>query len=223
MRMLYEAGARLWGLYHLVEERLGFHRVREASVASNASWRVSCDSACTAAAAAEAALGGAKACVVGPLAPQVPRDCRVIVLAGEDSLALTGPESVVAALVTDADGRPPVDPGSLAPVVLLHVHADNLHLALDRIHRVPWGRLVATSQVPLPGCVVSPFGFADGDRAILLAAALGAVEVRVAGVDLDPVGEKFRVSTEYIRAVARLHGYTLDVRGRRDFTLKRQL
>jgi uncharacterized Rossmann fold enzyme len=224
LRRLSEAGARLWPLYAIVEERLGFHRRRESTIASNKAWALDCNSACHAATLAEALVEEARGrvCVVGPLARGIPPYCGLVIAAGEDALeVVAGRAGKLGILVTDADGNPPLDPHTLDLVVFLHVHADNLHLASQRVARALWGRVILTSQVPLPGCVVSPFGFADGDRAILAAAALGAGEIRVVGIELEPANEKFRSSLAYIEAVARLWGFSIEREGAHAFTLRR--
>ncbi|WP_460123220.1 hypothetical protein [Stetteria hydrogenophila] len=225
LRRLSEAGARLWGLYGLVEKRLGFSRLAEASVASNVAWSVPCSSACAAAMRAKALIerAGGRVCVVGPLAGGPPRGCGAVVVAGEDAVeaAAASRRPTPAILVTDADGAPPLDPHTAGFIVFMHIHADNLHSVSQRIPRAQRGSLLLTSQVPVHGCIVSPFGFADGDRAILAAAALGGAVVRVEGVDAEPASEKFKASMEYVKALARLLGYRLEVESRYSFTLKR--
>ncbi len=224
LRRLSKAGARLWRLYSMVEERLGFDRRRESSVASNNAWLIDCFSACNAALLAETLIEEAegRVCVVGPLAQTPPRRCRVIIVAGENAIEAAAIGHFRAGiLVTDADGSPPMDPDSTSFVTLLHLHADNLHLTSQRIPRAPWGRVILTSQVPLPGCIVSPFGFADGDRAILAAVALGGLEVKVVGLEVEPANEKFKVSAEYIKTLARLWGFSIEREGPHAFTLRR--
>lgn len=224
LRRLSEAGARLWSLYGVVEEKLGFARSRESSVASNTAWLVSCDSSCAAAARAAESISESqgRVCIVGPLAPPGRRSCKAVIAAGDDSLEVAAEAGLKPSiLVTDADGSPPFNPDTLGAVTFLHVHADNLHLARERLSRIPWGMAVATSQVPLPGCVVSPFGFADGDRAVLLAAALGARVIEVSGISLEPESLKHKVSGEYVKSVARLWGFTVHRVSRYHFTLKR--
>lgn len=224
LRRLSEAGARLWRLYSMVEERLGFDRRRESSVASSKAWHVDCFSACNAALLAKALIeeAGGRVCVVGPLAQRPPNGCRVVVVAGENAIEVVAAGRFRAGiLVTDADGSPPMDPDFIGFITFLHLHADNLYLVSQRIHRAPWGHVILTSQVPLSGCVVSPFGFADGDRAILAAAALGGLEVKVVGLEVEPATEKFRVSAEYIKALARLWGFSIEREGPHAFTLRR--
>ncbi len=90
-------------------------------------------------------------------------------------------------VVTDLDG----DPDQLNRLnatgvpLAVHAHGDNTDL-LD--HWMPrfTGPLIATRQTPgiKPERVICPGGFADGDRAVFLAARLGATRIRLVGFDL---------------------------------------
>lgn len=134
---------------------------------------------------------------------------QVVVAGAADTLradlerqGVTGEESLIVAdgaltevlrthdhvdLVTsDLDG----DPQTLLQVneqgtpVAVHAHGDNLAL-LDRWLPRFTGPVVPTRQTPDgPERVLCPGGFADGDRAVLIAARLGARRIRLVGFDL---------------------------------------
>ncbi len=198
MRRLSEVGARLYRLYASIEESLGFKAGREAVAAWNLAWAVSPSRACDAARAVEESLEGRAACIVGPMAPGLDGGCEVVVAAGESGLArAAGLGARPAAVATDLDGSAPVAArGSWT--VFAHIHSDNLHLAAQAAGS---GLVdVLTAQAPVPGWVLSPFGFADGDRAVLIAVGLGAGEIRVIGIDLAPEEPKFKASIAYIEA-----------------------
>jgi 2-amino-4-hydroxy-6-hydroxymethyldihydropteridine diphosphokinase len=98
-------------------------------------------------------------------------------------------------IVSDLDG----DPEQVARLnqqgvlVAVHAHGDNIPRLETWIPHLK-GPLLATRQTPgkEPALVICPGGFADGDRAVLLAARLGAKEIRLVGFDLH--GEPGRIS-----------------------------
>ncbi len=81
-------------------------------------------------------------------------------------------------VVTDLDG---IDafPDSL---YVVHAHGDNVHL----LHKVSkMRRVIGTCQVDPFGRLKVLGGFTDGDRAIVIARALGAERVRLYAMDFD--------------------------------------
>lgn len=94
------------------------------------------------------------------------------------------------AIVTDLDGRveDQVEAAHRGALVFVHAHGDN-RAAVDRwLPEFPPRRVLGTCQVePVPP-LVNPGGFTDGDRAVFLALALGAAEVRLYGFDFDRPG-----------------------------------
>lgn len=90
-------------------------------------------------------------------------------------------------IVTDLDADPAqvVRLNQAGVPVAVHAHGDNQD-ALEQWVPQLTGPLVATRQTPgpEPARVLCPGGFADGDRAVLLAARLGARTIRLVGFDL---------------------------------------
>lgn len=90
-------------------------------------------------------------------------------------------------IVTDLDGAPDqvARLNQTGVAVAVHAHGDNRQ-ALEKWVPHLRGPLVATRQTPgdAPKNVLCPGGFADGDRAVLLAARLGARKIRLVGFDL---------------------------------------
>ncbi|RLG70719.1 MAG: 6-hydroxymethyl-7,8-dihydropterin pyrophosphokinase, partial [Methanobacteriota archaeon] len=92
-------------------------------------------------------------------------------------------------VVTDLDG--PVDrlfeANSLGSVILVHAHGDNVGLLLEHVQSFPVARFVVGSAQSgaLPPWVVCYGGFTDGDRAVFLAAHLGAKKIFLAGMDFS--------------------------------------
>ncbi len=100
------------------------------------------------------------------------------------ALAETKPPHLI---VTDLDGAPDqvARLNQNGVPVAVHAHGDNLD-ALERWVPRLTGPLLATRQTPgtHPETVLCPGGFADGDRAVLLAGRLGARNIRLVGFDL---------------------------------------
>lgn len=101
------------------------------------------------------------------------------------------------AIVTDLDGHVPdqVAAARAGAYVFVHAHGDNTD-ALDRwLEAFPGPHVAGTCQVEPPSPLLNPGGFTDGDRAVHLALALGAAEVRLIGFDLG--GPPGRYSGRY--------------------------
>jgi len=110
---------------------------------------------------------------------------RVVYAADGASGALLEVGVVPDVVVTDLDGGDEVlvaaVEGGAVPVV--HAHGDNIE-ALARLVPV-FGEVLGTCQVfPAPGSLWNPGGFTDGDRAVVIAARLGAERVFTVGMDL---------------------------------------
>ena len=150
-----------------------------------------------------AILGGKPAVIVGA-GPSLERWARAIasgwppfprsLIAADDATAALLLRGVVPdVIVTDLDG----DLGyieraaRMGSVVVVLAHGDNLATALRAISRLPG--LVPTGQVvPLPNSRVYG-GFTDGDRAVYLAAAMGATKAILVAMELEgEIGEYSR-------------------------------
>ncbi|MBW3583984.1 MAG: DUF115 domain-containing protein [Euryarchaeota archaeon] len=77
--------------------------------------------------------------------------------------------------------------------VAVHAHGDNMGRLRQWVPELP-GILMGTRQNPgpAPSDILNPGGFGDGDRAVFLAARLGADRIRLVGFDLH--GEPGRLS-----------------------------
>jgi len=119
---------------------------------------------------------------------RIERDSHVFCADGACSLLKDLMASAVS--VTDLDGG--LEPADLVfrvgGYVVVHVHGDNYRYVLSALdHLRKWReRVILTTQVayPCPGITMIP-GFTDGDRAYVLAIALGASDVVPIGMDLD--------------------------------------
>jgi len=116
------------------------------------------------------------------------------------------------AIVTDLDGATEafVEMNRAGTVIVVHAHGDNRDLLRFWVPLFP-GPLVGTTQArPLPH-IHNFGGFSDGDRAVFLAYALGASEVRLAGFDLDDssVNPVKRRKLAWARTLLRLAGHDL--------------
>jgi uncharacterized Rossmann fold enzyme len=182
--------------------------------------RARCDAleACMLVARLLEAVRGRRVCVHGPLSRGPSGECEVN--AGpESALALAEEFGVRLAYVTgdmDASLRLLSLARAYADVYIAHLHGDNMHL--DEPRGLP---ILYSSQVETASpCVVAPLGYTDGDRAAVLAMALGAAEVLVIGFggqpfhphkDYEPGGAakdaKLRLAQRMILAAASSLGY----------------
>jgi hypothetical protein len=89
-------------------------------------------------------------------------------------------------MVTDLDGPVEADiecnrRGSLA---VLHAHSDNVRL-IQRYAGSFSGKIVVSTQSKPIGDMINFGGFTDGDRAVMLARALGAKRLTLVGFDFE--------------------------------------
>ncbi len=138
------------------------------------------------------------------------------VLAGPSAAVLTGAMAGHGLLyvTSDLDSRPLLEhlSASTARFLLVHVHSDNHY----RLNLLGGRRLIYTGQECAPRLLPAG-GFTDGDRAIVLAMALGAPWVRVLGFTGRPEtwhkeypfykGWKLVVARGVVEYVARGLGY----------------
>ncbi len=110
---------------------------------------------------------------------------RVIYAADGAARALLEVGVVPDVVVTDLDGGDHVLLMAVreGAVPVVHAHGDNVD-ALARLVPV-FEEVLGTCQVyPAPGSLWNPGGFTDGDRAVVIAARLGAERVLTVGMDL---------------------------------------
>lgn len=91
-------------------------------------------------------------------------------------------------VVTDLDGRliDIVAAHRRGSIIVLHAHGDNMDKL--RSHASKFGRVIPTCQCRPPEGVYNFGGFTDGDRAVSMAAHLGARKVILYGMDFEKVG-----------------------------------
>lgn len=94
------------------------------------------------------------------------------------------------AIVTDLDGHPPAEAlmSRYGALVFVHAHGDNVPALEEHLPRFPPERVAGTCQVEPLAPLINPGGFTDGDRAVHLALAVGAAEVRLVGFDFERPG-----------------------------------
>lgn len=142
-----------------------------------------------------AVVAGAADTLQDELAKRGPRPAELVIAADGAVAGLlevgVHPHLIVSDLDGDLETLDRLNTAGIA--VAVHAHGDNQ----DRLHTwVPrlQGPLLGTRQTPgpAPSDIVSPGGLGDGDRAVFLAARLGATRIRLVGFDLH--GEPGRLS-----------------------------
>lgn len=135
-------------------------------------------------------MEGGRACIVFPHAPWDTSGCDVLIVAdsGVSWADIRGSPDLIV-VVTDGDGGIGGRLGLAEySMFLAHQHGDNPWLPMLWEVTRPAGRgaLILTGQVEVPKglAVLSPFGFTDGDRSILLAASLGASVIEFSMADV---------------------------------------
>jgi uncharacterized Rossmann fold enzyme len=150
-------------------------------------------------------LGRAK----GPL-PSFPwRDRRVVVACDGATSACLAQGLVPDLVVTDLDGRlsDEVRANRLGSLLVIQAHGDNLPTLRHWLGRFP-GPVVGSCSARPRGPLVNFGGFTDGDRAVLLAEALGARSATLVRFDFDhpaegpgPAGRVKREKLEVARQI----------------------
>ncbi|AAB86073.1 MULTISPECIES: 6-hydroxymethylpterin diphosphokinase MptE-like protein [Methanothermobacter] len=94
-------------------------------------------------------------------------------------------------IVTDLDGKMEdiIEANRQGAVVVVHAHGNNLP-ALRRYLPLLQNIIGTTQSIP-HGCLHNFGGFTDGDRAVFLAAALGAGRIVLAGMDFGEVVTRY--------------------------------
>lgn len=174
----------LGGLYtSIVEPVMGYPRHRE-HLAQALARGGGCSEACLALSWLESRIHDSRTCIVGPGGV----DSRYL----EGCDAIAGPEGGIPVIESlgvkmdyttgdgDIDQKLYTRIGAYTRLYLLHVHGDNIPLNEPALP--PEKGVLYTSQVArIWTCMIAPLGFTDGDRAVILAMALGAREVRMYG------------------------------------------
>lgn len=90
-------------------------------------------------------------------------------------------------IVTDLDGdiRDILAANKLGAVVVIHGHGDNIEML--KKHVPDFRRVIGTTQLEPRPNVYNFCGFTDGDRAVFLAAAMGAKLIALAGMDFGNI------------------------------------
>ena len=100
--------------------------------------------------------------------------------------------SSVALIVTDGDGTPHIEKALNKGIpICLHAHGDNIESWSGILSKIDNEQeVLLTHQTPgdIDG-MYTPGGFTDGDRAVCIAFALGASEVKLVGFSTDEVGQ----------------------------------
>ncbi|MGQ9468359.1 MAG: 6-hydroxymethylpterin diphosphokinase MptE-like protein [Nitrososphaerales archaeon] len=99
-------------------------------------------------------------------------------------------------IVTDLDGRfeDLLSANRRGSFIIVHGHGDNIPQLLDCIPKLT--KILGTTQVEPRPRVYNFGGFTDGDRAVFLAAAMGAKMITLAGMDLGRTIGKY--SKQYV-------------------------
>jgi 2-amino-4-hydroxy-6-hydroxymethyldihydropteridine diphosphokinase len=144
-----------------------------------------------------------------------------VVADGATTAVLHVAEAIPDVIVTDLDGvvSDIVSAQKQGSIIVIHAHGDNIE-QLKRF--VPeFSRAVGSTQVEPRPNVYNFLGFTDGDRAVFLAAAMGAKVIVLAGMDFgSTIGkyskqqvkslkvkrEKLRISRELLEWLAQTNG-----------------
>lgn len=142
-----------------------------------------------------AVVAGAADTLPRELAARGPRSGEAVVAADGAVRGLVDAGIRPHLIVSDLDGDMALleEMNEAGVPVAIHAHGDNV----DRLHEwVPRliGPVIGTRQTPgpAPSQILSPGGLGDGDRAVFLAARMGATRIRLVGFDLH--GEPGRLS-----------------------------
>ena len=115
----------------------------------------------------------------------------VLIAADGTTSVLMGKFLVPDVIVTDLDGRiqDQIEANRRGAIVAVHAHGDNIP-QIERYVPQFTGKIIGTVQCKPFGMLSNFGGFTDGDRAVIMAAHLGAKSIRLIGFDFDAVGEK---------------------------------
>lgn len=118
---------------------------------------------------------------------ELARNADLVVSASAGSTQLREAGIPIGLHVTDLDHDAPTTRAvSAAGVpVAIHAHGDNRGLLADQLPVLAPATVFPTTQAEPVGRVRNPGGFTDGDRAALIAHALGAMELVFPGWDFD--------------------------------------
>ncbi len=178
-------------------------------------------------------INGKRVCVVGPLTNDVGNEC----VGSNDTVILVdrSPDFILDDLIIvgDFDGLYNMDlygvcGSSSSSICLLHVHGDNYGKLAGFFGSQNMLNAVFTSQIDCRWPVLGVGGYTDGDRAVLLAMALGAKEIRVAGFNfskpycghkrygcygyfLEVKSMKLRIAELMVKSGALVYGYTVSL------------
>lgn len=181
----------VWDPYVLVESVMGYPRHREAYASSEASLYTRAHDTCLILSGLRELISDKRVCVVMPaynleaLDPVI-KGCDSLIAAETGSRIALEHGRRLDVIVTDLDA--PLGLLLLYPIIsryrVIHVHGDNLERFKEYV-TIENGNFILTSQVsPLDySRVLGPFGYTDGDRAVLLPIVMGAREITVFGYE----------------------------------------
>jgi len=126
-----------------------------------------------------------------------------VVADGATTALLHVAKDVPDVIVTDLDGVMPdiVSAQKQGSVVVIHAHGDNIESLQQYVPDFPCA--VGSTQVEPRLGVYNFFGFTDGDRAVFLAAAMGAKIIVLAGMDFGSTVGKYSKANVKSLAVKR--------------------
>jgi len=134
-------------------------------------------------------VDGSRVAVVGAALEGAPLGGEVIMAADGATTGLLEHGMTPDVIVTDLDG--PVEDqiacNGRGTIVVVHAHGDNIDALRRWVPLFP-GPLLGTTQVEPVDPLRNFGGFTDGDRAVMLADALGASEILLHGFDFSRPG-----------------------------------
>ncbi len=188
--------------YDIIEEFLPYPRHKETLALTEVSKRIPCDEICETLIRVEETLERAsEICVILPglgssEMTRISHFCRKGYIAAETASAFLRDRGIRALIITtDLDASEDLISSYfyISSYFFVHIHGDNFIKVVDLLNKKNIvRRSVFTTQIKGQDCVLGPFGFTDGDRAVLIPMLFGVKKIYVYGYDLSkPRGKRY--------------------------------
>ncbi|MCI0497476.1 MAG: DUF115 domain-containing protein [Thermoplasmata archaeon] len=134
-------------------------------------------------------IKGARVVIAGAALEHGPPVADLLVAADGATTALIERGHLPDVIVTDLDGivEDQIECQRKGSLVVIHAHGDNVDALVRHVPEFE-GPIMGTTQVEPFGRLRNFGGFTDGDRAVMIADALGAASIVLAGFRFDRLG-----------------------------------
>ena len=188
--------------YNIIEEFLPYPRHKESFALAEVSKRISCDNICkTLNYVREALEGSPEVCVILPglkssKIHELSHFCKKSYIVAETASTFLRDKGIKGLIiVTDLDASEDLvtSYSYISRYFFIHIHGDNFIKVLDLLDNGDiTKRAVFTTQIKGQDCILGPFGFTDGDRAVLIPMLFNVKKIYVYGYDLSkPRGKRY--------------------------------